>query len=161
MPCPCPSRGHAIADGMKPITETLNKTLWECRYFRLRIELESSDPLLCLVRTTERFPSLETLRYAISGVLLMAKKHPQARLMLYDTRAAPGNNDPAFEVEMQRFATDLGFRFDRIALVLGSATGRLHMLRMRREGGLKLEIFLDERAARRYLREIRPKPPEP
>jgi len=70
--------------------------------------------------------------------------------MLIDLRAAPGRNDANFETTIAKWQMSLFRRFDRTAVVVRTAAGRLQILRVA-SGPNASAVFLDEGQAIRHL----------
>ena len=71
--------------------------------------------------------------------------------MLIDVRAAPSRNDPEFETAVSKWQMGLFRRFDRTAVVVRTAAGRLQIKRMTERSGRVAAIFLDESLALAHL----------
>jgi hypothetical protein len=72
--------------------------------------------------------------------------------LLTDLRLAPGNNSTAIEARAQQLRRDLRDLFPVHATLVGSAVGRLQVLRMARERGEpNMAVFLSEDEAIAYL----------
>lgn len=74
-----------------------------------------------------------------------------ARRLLLDMRDAIGRNDPEFETAMSQQIQGLLSLFQRCAVLVRTAVGRLQQARLQREHRLPYEVFLDEDQAMAYL----------
>jgi len=122
-----------------------------------------TDGIVWIRRTAEVFPSIAELHRAYgeylkvvddwlldrrikSGSLGTKVKTPMA--WLTDVRAAPARrNDPEFEQAVQERRADLVKRSPLIALLVGSASGKMQITRMARTGNASLMVFDDFDAA--------------
>jgi hypothetical protein len=127
-------------------------TLHDDEFFSLTWDPERS--LARFVRKARRFADLREAERLYQN-LLARRARIQARriLLLVDQRAAIGNNDPAFEALASKVVPALSAGVDRVAVLVRSATGKLQVERMRRNGGTPVEgrVFLDEAEALAYL----------
>ena len=73
--------------------------------------------------------------------------------LLVDLRDAPSRNDADFESSIAKWQMGLFRRFDRTAVVVRTAAGRLQLLRMASAAGRQAAVFLDETEALRHLTE--------
>jgi hypothetical protein len=86
--------------------------------------------------------------------LSAAMRRSGARRVLLDLRGGPpGRNDPEFERAGEEFRKSLADRFDRIAILVRTAVGKLHIQRLGREAGRAPAIFMDEGEAIAFLRQ--------
>ncbi len=107
------------------------------------------------VRLSKPYESVDAARQSYESMIgimpafFVSHKAPR---LLVDMRLAPARNDPAFE-EMQRGYRQLLLkRFVRVATLLHSRAGLLHVQRYGREDGRPdAHGFQDERSAVHYL----------
>lgn len=115
----------------------------------------ASEGVFRFARLSKPYESVEAAKQSYEALiaaipaLLVGHKAPR---LLIDMRSAPARNDPAFE-EMQRtYRRFLLKRFARVATLLHSRAGLLHVQRIGREDGRTgVHGFLDESAAIHYL----------
>ncbi|HEY8432237.1 MAG TPA: hypothetical protein VIL20_27885, partial [Sandaracinaceae bacterium] len=103
-----------------------------------------------LVRTARPFADAEEIELAHEQ-MTSALEHRRPRAILVDLRAAPMNNDPAFERSFAGYRTRIVRSAGRAALLVRTKAGRLHAARLAREDGVTLALFEDEPAARAWL----------
>lgn len=84
--------------------------------------------------------------------ILIVLRPLRGQRLLTDLRATVGNNSPGHEAKAQILRRHLGELFQVRATLVGSAVGRLQVLRMARERGEPNHAaFLDETEALAYL----------
>ena len=117
--------------------------------FRLTVD----DDVARLTRTAT--PPPEPAEMAASYVTLSAAlRRSGARRLLLDLRGGPpGRNDPEFERAGEEFRNSLVDGFDRVAILVRTAVGKLHIQRLGREVGRAPAIFMDEGEALAFLRQ--------
>ena len=82
-----------------------------------------------------------------------AVKRSGARRVLVDLRGSPpGRNDPEFERASEAWRRALATDFDRVAILVRTAVGKLHIQRLGREIGGAPSVFLDEAEALAFVR---------
>lgn len=104
-----------------------------------------------VTRSTTPAPSADEMRtlYAMMRTALVAAG---ARRLLLDLRGGPpGRNDPEFERASEEWRRALGSDFDRVAILVRTAVGKLHIQRLGREIGRAPSIFMDEAEALAFL----------
>jgi hypothetical protein len=75
-----------------------------------------------------------------------------ARRLLLDLRAGPpGRNDPEFERAGEAWRRQIAADFDRVAVLVRTAVGKLHVQRLAREVGKEPAIFMSEAEALAFL----------
>lgn len=121
-----------------------------------RVEVLAISKVVKVTRLARPFESQAALEAACEPVQLALDSAGRRRhRLLIDTRAAIGNNNPDFETWFESHRRRMLLGFPRVALVVKSAIGKLHVERL--VAGVKLEktprVFLDEGLAMRYLAE--------
>jgi hypothetical protein len=108
------------------------------------------------LRSDAPFPTVEEydLQIAQVAAALLRIDRP-SYVLLIDVRKAPSRNDPSFEQANLRFRSVVVHGFRRMAVLVASQAGKLHIERHARELGSGPAVFLDERAALAYLDEPR------
>jgi hypothetical protein len=90
---------------------------------------------------------------ALYDEMTMAMRRAGARRLLVDLSAGPpGRNDPEFERASEKWRETLAKDFERVAIVVRTAVGRLHVQRLGREVGRAPAVFMDETEALAYVR---------
>jgi hypothetical protein len=85
--------------------------------------------------------------------LTVAMRRSGAKKVLVDLRAGPpGRNDPEFERASEDWRKSLAGNLDRVAILVRTAVGKLHIQRLGREVGRAPAIFMDEAEALAFLR---------
>jgi hypothetical protein len=91
---------------------------------------------------------------ALYAELTAALRRCGARRLLLDLRAGPpGRNDPEFERASEKWRQTLAHDLERVAIVVRTAVGKLHVQRLGKEVGSAPSIFMDEPEALAYLRQ--------
>jgi hypothetical protein len=76
-----------------------------------------------------------------------------ARRILVDLRGGPpGRNDPDFERATEAWRRQLATELERVAILVRTAAGKLHVQRLGREVGRAPGVFMDEAEAVAWLR---------
>ena len=85
--------------------------------------------------------------------LTVAMRRSGAKRVLVDLRGGPpGRNDPEFERASEDWRKSLAGNLDRVAILVRTAVGKLHIQRLGREVGRAPAIFMDEAEALAFLR---------
>ena len=115
-------------------------------YYHVRID----HGVLRLERTPTPYPSMEAM-HAANRLLAVAVRGAGVRRILLDLRKGPpGRNDEAFEETSARWRKTLGELFERRAILVKSAAGKLQITRLTR-GVDNLLVTQDEDEAARFL----------
>jgi hypothetical protein len=69
-------------------------------------------------------------------------------------RLGPPRNDAAFERAMAPFRKRMQLGFRRVAIVVASTIGRLHIQRLAVDDGIQLTAFVDPSEADAYLSRV-------
>ncbi|MEJ7729956.1 MAG: hypothetical protein WKG00_12125 [Polyangiaceae bacterium] len=110
--------------------------------------------LLVVMRTSERFDSIEEMKKAFGEVHRALDAAGRAsNTLLVDTRSAPSRNDPEFEATFEPLRVRLLGGFRRVAVLARTLFGRLQVERHAREDSLGVRVFNDEAEARAYCDE--------
>lgn len=123
---------------------------WLCETSYARIGAFWSIKLVVLQRSTQR-ATLDELPIVWSPLFrTLDAIERRTHLLLLDSRAAPGQNDPAYETVFARYRHRLVEGWNRTAVLVQTTPGRLQLQRHQREG-LNAEIFGDQPGALRWL----------
>lgn len=127
-----------------------DKVLFKDPY--LILSVTESCGLYHFVRSTVPYPSLEAIETEYAAVLgiIATGLHPR-RALLVDMRLAPARNDPAFEETQRHYRQRMLSRFLRIATLVNTPAGLLHVQRFSREDRIKVVGFTSEHDALQYL----------
>jgi hypothetical protein len=113
--------------------------------------------VLIVRRTKERFSTTEIIRETFSTALDKSLEFSTPRALLMDFRDSPLRNDAAFDAAMMSLREKMiafRARFERHAVLIKTAVGRLQLERIRRERSQDMgEIFHNEAEAFTYLTE--------
>lgn len=86
------------------------------------------------------------------GELGAALRAAGVRRLLIDLRGGPpGRNDPEFERAGEGWRRQLATEFDRVAILVRTAVGKLHVQRLGREVGREAPVFMSEAEALAFL----------
>jgi hypothetical protein len=121
----------------------------------LVVLVDEERGVLLVRRTKERFSTTENIRQIFSEALDKSQEFAAPRALLMDFRDGPLRNDAAFEAAMLSLREKMAAfraRFERHAVLIKTAVGRLQLERIRRERAQNLgEIFDNEAEAFAYL----------
>lgn len=104
------------------------------------------------VRTPTPFPSGKASidsHLALEAALAPAIAAKAA--LLFDVRMSPLRNDPEFDEIGKQYVDPLVSQFERVAVLVATAMGKLQLSRLKRERLLKIEVFDDEHLARAFV----------
>ncbi|MFO0575069.1 MAG: hypothetical protein U1A78_13860 [Polyangia bacterium] len=121
-------------------------------HFELAVDVEKGRSVVRLSRTTAPFDTIPQMeaQYALVFAALDRIGRRGMRLLI-DLRRAPGRNDPAFDLAMKRVRPKLFAGFVRVAVLVQSTVGALHVTRHAREDGLEALVSTDEARLFEYL----------
>jgi len=128
--------------------------IYQSDYYR--VEVLTISRVVKVTRLGRPFESQETLNAVCEPVqLALDSAGRRSHRLLIDTRLAIGNNNPDYEMWFEVHRRRMVLGFPRVALVVKSAIGKLHVDRLL--SGAKLErtprVFLEEGLAMRYIAE--------
>jgi hypothetical protein len=125
------------------MTELLSNEL-----FRVTLD----DGIARVTRTPSLAPA-PTEMAAVYGTLMTTLRRAGTRRVLIDLRGGPaGRNDPEFERASEDWRRALATEYERAAILVRTAVGKLHIQRLGREIGRAPSIFMDEGEALAFLR---------
>ncbi|MGZ3443798.1 MAG: hypothetical protein ACXVDD_29965 [Polyangia bacterium] len=114
--------------------------------------LVADDGFLRITRSSAPPPSPAQMA-ALYDELTVALRKAGARRLLLDLRAGPtGRNDPEFERSSEKWRETLAKDFERVAILVRTAVGKLHIQRLGREVGRAPAVFMDEAEALAFVR---------
>lgn len=125
------------------------RTLHHDRWFR--VDLEPRDGLYRIARTTEGFADLATCEAAHRAVESAVAEVPAGAKLMLDVRDAPPRNDPQFERIVGESRDRMFARFARVAILVRTAAGLLHVKRLNQHAGAHVRVFDDEDRAFEWL----------
>ncbi len=114
------------------------------------ISFDASTGVLRFARTATHYPNKPAVIAAIA-MLDAPSARVGARRLLLDSRLAPLRTDPEFEEASRTHFQPLLDRFDRVAVLVATATGKLQIRRIQREDRISLQMFDDEAKALAFL----------
>ncbi|MCA9632146.1 MAG: hypothetical protein KC766_31045 [Myxococcales bacterium] len=125
--------------------------LYTSDYFRIRV----SEQIVEYVRSALAFDSLAAIEAEMSQVRDALATLRRARMgLLCDLRQVVGRNDPEFEAVFKKHRQWLQKGFLRVAVVVHSPTGMLHIQRLAAEDGDRhLRAFTDAEQGVAWLRD--------
>src|SRR2546421_11928551 len=115
------------------------------------VDADETKRLVRMTRTPAAFTSPEEMQRAHKEVLRAVAPFLEYRLLL-DVRQGPSRNDPEYEKGMASLRKQIVVRFDRVAVLVKSAVGGLHVTRLAREDQVRVRVFQEEDLALDYLR---------
>ncbi len=114
-----------------------------------RVTVEHGVGRVTRLPTPPPSPAEMATQWAALGAALRAAG---VRRLLLDLRGGPtGRNDPEFERAGESWRRQLATDFDRIAILVRTAVGKLHVQRLGREVGRTPAIFMSEAEALAFL----------
>ena len=114
--------------------------------------LEADDGIARVTRSPAPPPAPAEMAAAYAE-LTVAMRRSGAKKVLVDLRGGPpGRNDPEFERASEDWRKSLAGNLDRVAILVRTAVGKLHIQRLGREVGRAPAIFMDEAEALAFLR---------
>lgn len=117
--------------------------LYRDRY--ITVHLERNGRLLRLVRNATPYADLAAVRDSFGGVIAeLDRVGRQGRIMVFDTRAPIGRNDPAFEQVLAPLRPRLDLGFSRIGVLVRSTMGALQLRRWVSADGIERIVATDE-----------------
>lgn len=116
------------------------------------VHADATNRLLHVARTPKQFDSVEEMQRAHKEILRVVAPFIDYRLLL-DVRKGPSRNDPDYEKGLASLRKQIVVRFQRVAILVKSATGKLHATRLAREDGVQVRVFQDQGEALDYLAE--------
>lgn len=116
------------------------------------VAVDAAARVVRVTRTPKPFAALDEMQRAHKEVLRAVAPYLEYRLLL-DVRDGPSRNDPEYEKGLASMRKQIVVRFARVAILVKSAMGKLHVTRLAREDGVHLQAFQDEAAALDYLKE--------
>ncbi len=129
-------------------------TLLEDRYYRLDVD---DAGIMVLTRSPEPIADLDVFVASLAEVRATIERQlgPGGRGpgLLVDTRHARARNDEGFESRTTAYRQAVRDAFDRSAVLVASAVGKLHIARLDREEGTRTATFTDEAEAMAWLRQ--------
>ena len=117
----------------------------------------AADGVFRFTRTTAQYPSIAAMMHSYDALLRLLATDFHGYVsprLLVDMRQAPARNDPEFERAHGPRRRQLLAGFVRVATLVNSPVGILHIQRFAREDRAQhIQGFQDERQALRYLQE--------
>ena len=127
-----------------------NKLLYGDPYVTLTVS--ASTGLYRFTRSPLPYPSIAEMQHGFMQLLeRLHSLKPQRAALLVDMRLAPARNDPAFEEAQAQLRQRMLSHFDRLATLVASTTGLLHVQRFSRQDRIPVVGFVSEPAAVDYL----------
>ena len=122
-----------------------SRELFRDEYMVVNVEAEGA--IVRLVRSAVAYASIAALNESFEKVIgVMDLLGRRGRVMLFDTRAPQGRNDPEFEQAMATLRPRIDRGFSRIGVVVKSAAGGLQMRRWVSTDGIERLTGSDEAA---------------
>ena len=118
------------------------------------IDVDVRNGVYWLRRTATPIEDLRAAKAAHKGVIERLDTLPRRSFgLIVDLRDAPSRNDSDFEETVKAFRQQLFSLFQRSALLVRTATGKMQLTRHVRSDGGDTKVFDDERLAVDYLRQ--------
>jgi len=119
------------------------------------VDFDETEEVFLVERTQERADDLELLGTelrVVSQRMEESLRLPRGRGIVLDLRSAGPRNDDEFEGVMSSYRRTLHARFGRVAVVVATEVGKLHIGRMDRQDGTESTLFTDLDEALRFAR---------
>jgi hypothetical protein len=111
----------------------------------ITVSLERGGQLLRLSRSATPYADLQAVRDSFASVIhTFDRVGRRGRVMLFDTRAPVGRNDPAFEQVMAELRPRIDQGFGRIGVLVRSAVGALQLRRWVSADGIERIVTTQE-----------------
>lgn len=111
-----------------PDAVNADRELFHDDYIVVRVDADGL--LVWLIRSSVAYPDIAALMWSFEGVIAALDRAGRSgRVMLFDTRAARGRNDPEFESAMAALRPRIERQFVRVGVLVASAVGALQMRR--------------------------------
>ncbi|HRI51218.1 MAG TPA: hypothetical protein PLW65_13650 [Pseudomonadota bacterium] len=111
-----------------PDAVNADRELFQDDYIVVRVDADGL--LVWLIRSSVAYPDIAALMWSFEGVIAALDRAGRSgRVMLFDTRAARGRNDPEFESAMAALRPRIERQFVRVGVLVASAVGALQMRR--------------------------------
>lgn len=111
-----------------PDAVNADRELFHDDYIVVRVDADGL--LVWLIRSSVAYPDIAALMLSFEGVIAALDRAGRSgRVMLFDTRAARGRNDPEFESAMAALRPRIERQFVRVGVLVASAVGALQMRR--------------------------------
>ncbi len=117
--------------------------------FRIDLEL---DGICRIARTANGFSDTGACVRAHELVADVVRELPPRGGAVFDVRLAPPRNDPEFETVVLNLNARMFRPFAKVAFLVRSAAGKLHVRRLTSKVAAAVEVFEDEAAALAWLR---------
>lgn len=127
-----------------------NPTLHVLEDSFFKVSVNRQEHFLHIIRSDAGFVDAVEVRRVHKHLVEAVAPYLRFRVLV-DLRKAKGNLDSAIEVAIREVWFPTVLLFDPLAVLVATATGRLHVGRMFREHGSKGKIFTSEHEARQYL----------
>jgi hypothetical protein len=133
MPTPPPPSGSSLS----------GRELFRDAYIVVR--LDAGGRVVRLVRSAVAYQDIPSLVASFEAVIVaLDRVSRKGRVMLFDTRAPSGRNDPDFEAAMARLRPRIDRQFGRIGVVVASAVGSLQIRRWVSADGIERLVGTSE-----------------
>jgi hypothetical protein len=127
------------------------EVIYEDAYVRLA--LDRASRLMRYERTEKPFATIAEVGRVHDAVVKVVVAQPRSMFaMLVDLRHAPSRNDDEYEAAIEGYVAQLVGHFDRYALLVKTAAGRLQVTRLEKRANRSAShVHHDEAAALEYL----------
>ena len=115
------------------------------------VKLDEARGFVRITRTGAVYPSLVEMERDTQLLEQIVRRFGVRRGLIDFRQGPPARNDEAFERATEKGRRLLRDGFERFAVLVRSAVGKLQVNRLSREDGAVPHVFLDEAEAIRYL----------
>jgi hypothetical protein len=113
--------------------------------------VDVADGFTRVTRSANPPPSASEMAALYASMRAVLRRAGTRRLLLDLRGGPPGRNDPEFERASEQWRRALTTDFERVAILVRTAVGKLHIQRLGREIGREPSIFMDEAEALKFL----------
>lgn len=118
----------------------------------MRVEIDAEHGLVRHTRSARMYDDVPSLITSLRAMLDQTQHLDRSQyVLLQDMRAARGRNDPEFEQVITQERAGMSAEFRKLALVVSTNVGRMHVQRHMQQMGLQARVFLDEQEALNWL----------
>jgi len=119
----------------------------------VRVTLDRGSRLMRYERTEKPFAAIAEVVRVHDAVVKAVRAQPRGVFaLLVDLRCAPSRNDDAYESAIEVYVAQLVGHFDRYALLVKTAAGRLQVTRLEKRAHRSAShVFHEEAAVLEYL----------
>ena len=128
-----------------PFASGGNRAVYRSHFYEL-VE-DEHEPLVWLVRSPRPYDGASEVRAEVDALVRCFKPRHRAYGSVVDMRDAPPRNDPGFEAAMRQLRFAVGRAFERVVVLVATASGEMQVTRLHREGHFVYHVTRDPEEA--------------